>query len=458
MASALVTDLYQLTMMQGYFLHRYNPQVTFELFFRRAPFGGAYALAAGLEDAVDAVAALRFSAEELEYLASLELFRPEFLEFLAGWRFRGSLWAPPEGTVVFPREPLLRVTGHLVEAQLLESLVLNILNFQTLIATKAARVVRAAAGGQVLEFGLRRAQGLDGALSAARAAYVGGVHATSNVAAGCRYGIPVSGTMAHSWVQAFAGEKEAFARFAEIFPDHAILLADTYDTLGSGVPHAIPVLRTLQAGGRDGFGVRLDSGDLERLSRAVRTQLDAAGLHRARIVASGDLDEKRITALRAAGAPIDVWGVGTRLITAYDDPALGGVYKLVAVMRAGAWRASAKHSEEPAKATLPGIKQVVRCHRAQQATGDILCLDEEAARIIGAAGARERRTVLLVEQMRGGVRAGPRAPLAAIRTQAAAELAGLPAAARELQSRGGYPVSTSDALVALGRRRDQPPA
>ena len=451
MASALVTDLYQLKMMQGYFLHRFDPQVTFELFFRRPPFGGAYALAAGLDDAVDAVAALHFTAAELEYLASLNLFRPAFLQFLAGWRFRGELWAPPEGTVLFPHEPLLRVTARLVEAQLLESLVLNILNFQTLIATKAARVVQAAAGDQVLEFGLRRAQGLDGALSAARAAYVGGVHATSNVAAGYRYGIPVGGTMAHSWVQAFVREEEAFARFAEIFPDRTILLVDTYDTVGSGVPHAIPVLRTLQSGGHDGFGVRLDSGDLDRLSRAVRAQLDAAGLKRARIVASGDLDEERITALRAAGAPIDVWGVGTRLVTAHDDPALGGVYKLVAVTHDGVWQASAKHSEEQEKATLPGIKQVVRCRRGAQATGDILCLDGEVGRITAAAGDRERRTPLLVPQMRDGARVAPREPLTAIRERAAAELAAFAPRVRALHG-GGYSVRISAALAALQRR------
>ena len=316
MTSALLTDLYQLTMVQGYFLRRRDPLVAFELFFRRAPFGGSYALAAGAEEAVDTVAALRFTPDELAYLRSLELFRDEFLAFLAGWRFRGALHAVPEGTAVFPGEPLLRVTARLTEAQLIESMLLNMINFQTLIATKAARIVQAAGGGPVLEFGLRRAQGRDGALSAARAAYIGGVQGTSNVAAGQRYGIPVGGTMAHSWIQSFASEQEAFDRFAEFYPDRAILLVDTYDTLASGIPHAIPALTRLQAQGRGGFGVRLDSGDLGPLSRAVRARLDVAGLQQAQIVASNDLDEARISELRAGGAPIDVWGVGTRLVTA----------------------------------------------------------------------------------------------------------------------------------------------
>ena len=463
MVSALATDLYQLTMVQGYFLQRHDPEVAFELFFRRPPFGGGYALAAGLEDVVDAAAALRFSAPELAYLEGLGLFRAEFLRFLERWRFQGSLHAPPEGTAMFPGEPLLRVTARLTEAQLLESLLLNMVNFQTLIATKAARVVQAAAGGRVFEFGLRRAQGLDGALSAARAAYVGGVDGTSNVAAGARYGIPVSGTMAHSWVQAFGDEQGAFARFAELYPERAILLVDTYDTLGSGIPHAIPVLRELQARGSSGFGVRLDSGDLGRLSRAVRARLDAAGLQAARIVVSSDLDEQRIDELRRAGAPIDAWGVGTRLVTAHGDPALGGVYKLVAVRRGSDWQPAAKRSEEPGKATLPGIKQVVRCYAGGNATADLLCLEGEAEAAAGAGGGdqpgtpgepnapRERRTPLLVARMREGARVAPRETLAAIRERAAASLASLPPPVRALRGAVRYPVRRSPALEQLLR-------
>ena len=449
-------------MVQGFFLQGHDPEVAFELFFRRPPFGGGYALAAGLEEVVDAAAALRFHSHELEYLERLGPFRPEFLRFLEGWRFRGALHAPPEGTAMFPGEPLLRVTACLTEAQLLESLLLNVVNFQTLIATKAARVVQAAAGGRVYEFGLRRAQGLDGAMSAARAAYVGGVDGTSNVAAGERYGIPVSGTMAHSWVQAFGDEQAAFARFAELYPERAILLVDTYDTLDSGIPHAIPVLRELQARGGGGFGVRLDSGDLGRLSRAVRERLDAAGLQAARIVVSSDLDEARIDALRRQGAPIDAWGVGTRLVTAHGDPALGGVYKLVALRRGGDWQPAVKRSEDPVKATLPGIKQVVRCYAGDAATGDLLCLEEEAEAAAGARGSvgersvaggpsapRARRTPLLAARLRDGVRVAPREPLGVIRERAAASLASLPPPVRTLRDPALYPVHRSPALERL---------
>ena len=452
MTSALLTDLYQLTMVQGYFLRRRDPLVAFELFFRRPPFGGGYALAAGAGDAIDAIAALRFTTDDLDYLHSLELFRDEFLAFLAKWRFRGALHAVPEGTAVFAGEPLVRVTARLTEAQLVESMLLNVVNFQTLIATKAARVVQAAGGGAVLEFGLRRAQGQDGALSAARAAYIGGVQGTSNVAAGQRYGIPVGGTMAHSWVQSFASEQEAFDRFADFYPDRAILLVDTYDTLASGIPHAIPALTRLQERGHTGFGVRLDSGDLGPLSRAVRARLDAAGLQRARIVASNDLDETRIAELRAGGAPIDVWGVGTRLVTAYDDPALGGVYKLVAVHEGGTWQPTAKRSEEPGKATLPGIKQVVRCEDSCRATGDLLCRDDEAAEIASQAPAGERRRPLLAVCMRDGRRVAPAEPLSAIRDRAAASLDRLPPTTRALVDPAPYPVRPTPTLTAMQLR------
>ncbi len=452
MTSALLTDLYQLTMVQGYFLRRRDPLVAFELFFRRAPFGGGYALAAGAEGAVDAITKLRFAPSELEYLSSLGLFRAEFLEFLQGWRFRGTMHTVPEGTAMFPREPLVRVTARLTEAQLIESMLLNVINFQTLIATKAARIVQAAAGRPVLEFGLRRAQGQDGALTAARAAYIGGVQGTSNLAAGQRYGIPVGGTMAHSWIQSFPSEQEAFDRFAEFYPERAVLLVDTYDTLASGIPHAIPTLTRLQAQGRSGFGVRLDSGDLRLLSRAAREQLDAAGLQRARIVASNDLDEARICELRAGGAPIDVWGVGTRLVTAYDDPALGGVYKLVAVHDGAAWEPSAKRSEESGKATLPGIKQVVRCLGPEGATEDLLCHDEEAAVVAAATHVGERRALLLAECIRNGDRIAPPEPLHEIRSRAAASLASLPPATRALVDPAPYPVRPTAALTALQRR------
>jgi nicotinate phosphoribosyltransferase len=447
--SALLTDLYQLTMAQGYFLRRRDPLVAFELFFRRPPFGGGYALAAGAEDAVDTIAALRFTTDELAYLQGLGLFRDEFLAFLGEWQFRGALHAVPEGTAMFPGEPLVRVTARLTEAQLVESMLLNVINFQTLIATKAARIVQAASGGPVLEFGLRRAQGRDGALSAARAAYIGGVQGTSNVAAGQRYGIPVGGTMAHSWIQSFASEQEAFDHFAELYPERAILLIDTYDTLASGIPHAIPALTRLQEQGHGGFGVRLDSGDLGPLSHAVRARLDAAGLQRARIVASNDLDETRIAELRDGGAPIDVWGVGTRLVTAYDDPALGGVYKLVAVHDGADWQPSAKRSEETGKATLPGIKQVVRCSGPEGATEDLLCLDDEALALAANARPGELRTPLLAECLRDGQRVAPVEPLNAIRDRASASLESLPPATRAPANPAPYPVTPSPRLIAM---------
>ena len=452
MTSALFTDLYQLTMIQGYFLQRRDPLVVFELFFRRAPFGGSYAVAAGAEDAVDSVAQLRFTPSELEYLATLGPFRTEFLEFLRGWRFRGALHAVPEGTAVFPGEPLVRVTARLTQAQLIESMLLNAINFQTLIATKAARIVQAAGDSPVLEFGLRRAQGQDGALTAARAAYIGGAQGTSNAAAGQRYGIPVGGTMGHSWVQAFPSEQEAFDRFAELYPDRTILLVDTYDTLASGIPNAIPVLAKLQGQGRHGFGVRLDSGDLGPLSRAVRARLDDAGLQQAQIVVSNELDEESISELRADGAPIDVWGVGTRLVTAHDDPALSGVYKLVAMRSGGAWETTSKRTEEAGKATLPGIKQVVRCLRPEGATEDLLCDDEEADELAHAAHAGEQRTLLLTEHMRAGRRSGPPEPLQVLRDRAAASVASLPHATRALVKPAPYPVRPSATLVAMQRR------
>ena len=452
MISALLADLYQLTMVQGHFLRRYDPLVVFELFFRRPPFGGGYALAAGTGDAVDAIISLRFTDDELAYLRTLELFRDEFLQFLRGWRFRGALHSVPEGTAVFPGEPLVRVTARLSEAQLIESMLLNVINFQTLIATKAARIVQAAGDCPVLEFGLRRAQGGDGALSAARAAYIGGVRGTSNVAAGHRYGIPVGGTMAHSWVQSFTSEQEAFDRFVEFYPDRATLLVDTYDTLASGVPHAIPALSRLQTQGRRGFGVRLDSGDLGPLSRAVRARLDEAGLQQAQIVASNELDEARIAALRAEGAPIDVWGVGTRLVTAHDDPALGGVYKLVAIYDGAVWQPTGKRSEESDKTTLPGVKQVVRRAGSEGATEDLLCHDDEAAAVAGAAHSGEQRSLLLAECMRAGERIAPAEPLPAIRDRAAASLASLPPATRALVDPASYPVRPTAALVALRHR------
>jgi nicotinate phosphoribosyltransferase len=365
---ALLTDLYQLTMAYGYWrLGRADEEAVFHLFFRRPPFRGGYAIAAGLQPAIEYLTRLRFEADDLEYLATLTgndgqpLFSGGFLEYLGGLRFTCELDAVPEGTAVFAHEPLLRVRGPILQCQLVETPLLNLLNFSTLIATKAARVCTAAEGEAVLEFGLRRGQGIDGALSAARASYLGGCAATSNVLAGKRYGIPVRGTHAHSWVMSFADEREAFAAYAEALPNNCVFLVDTYDTI-EGVRRAIEAGVELRARGHELAGVRLDSGDLARLSQAARAMLDAAGFPAAVVVASNDLDEQEIAALRRGGARISVWGVGTRLVTAYDQPALGGVYKLAAIRRdaSAAWEYRVKLSEDPIKVSNPGIQQVRR--------------------------------------------------------------------------------------------------
>ena len=363
----LLTDLYQLTMAQGYWkagLH--ERESVFHLGFRRAPFGGHGAVAAGLALAADLIEDWGFDDVDLEFLATLtgndgdRLFDADFLSWLGTQRFTGDVHAMPEGTVALGHEPLLRVRAPLVQAQLLETALLTIINFQTLIATKAARVCRAAEGDAVLEFGLRRAQGIDGGLSASRAAYIGGCTATSNVLAGRLWGIPVKGTHAHSWVMVFGDEPSAFAAYADAMPNNCVFLVDTYDTL-EGVGHAIDAGHALRARGHEMVGIRLDSGDLAALAVEARRMLDDAGFAEAVIVASNDLDESRISALKDRGAPIAVWGVGTRLATGGSQPALGGVYKLAAIRNGdGAWEPRIKRSEDPIKVSDPGILQVRR--------------------------------------------------------------------------------------------------
>jgi nicotinate phosphoribosyltransferase len=358
--SALFTDFYSLTMAQGYWKKNMNRRAVFEMFFRRQPFNGGFSVFAGLGTLIERLTSLSFSGDDISYLKSLGLFEDAFLEFLKGFRFSGSLWAADEGTVVFPQEPLVRIEGGMIECQIIEGLVLNIINFQSLIATKTARVWLASGKGSVMEFGLRRAQGPDGALSASRAAFIGGAAGTSNVLAGKEFGIPVLGTMAHSWVMAFPGEEEAFQAYADIYPSKTIFLIDTYDTLKSGVLNAIKVGRRLTAEGKN-FGVRLDSGDMHYLSVEVRKMLDAAGLPKAAITVSNDLDESIIQTLTNAGAPIDTWGVGTQMVTGGTDSAFTGVYKLAAREdETGGLRASIKFSENPEKTTNPGVKQVWR--------------------------------------------------------------------------------------------------
>lgn len=387
-ALGLLTDLYQLTMAYGH--HRAGTAdrvASFSMFFRRAPFGGSYALAAGIDEALTMLEELAFDAGDLHFLSGLTgadgapLFDAAFLDRLGRFRFRGDVEAVAEGEVVFPHEPLVRVTGPVLDAQLAETLLLNVVNFQTLVATKAARVVHAAAGRPVVEFGLRRAQGPDGGLSASRASYLGGCAATSNVLAGKLYGVPVRGTHAHAWVQFFGDEREAFARYADALAGNVVYLVDTYDTLG-GVRHAIEAARGLgqpteARPAKPLLGIRLDSGDLAALSRQARALLDEAGLAGTKIYASNDLDEHAIAALVAGGAPIDVFGVGTRLVTGGDQPALGGVYKLTAVHEDGRFVPRIKKSEDPNKASWPGRLAVQRFAEAGAISDVLVDIDAE---------------------------------------------------------------------------------
>jgi len=367
---ALLTDLYQLTMAEAHF-RRPDPdlEAAFHLFFREHPFEGGYAIACGIDAAVEYLLRLRFEREDLDYLAGLRdarerpLFGDDFLAFLARFRFRGDVDAMPEGTVVFAHEPLLRVIGPILDAQIVETALLNLVNFPTLVATKASRLVHAAGGDPVIEFGLRRAQGIDGGVTAARAAYVGGCEGTSNLLAGELFGLPVRGTHAHSWVSSFETEEEAFRVFAAVQPGNSVLLVDTYDSL-AGVRAAARIGLEMQRRGEQLAGVRLDSGDLAFLSTEARRILDEAGLEGVPILASNNLDEHLIESLRQQGARVDVWCVGTALATARDDPALGGVYKLGAIRMPGAaWQPRLKLSEQAAKTTTPGLLAVRRFRR-----------------------------------------------------------------------------------------------
>jgi len=376
----LLTDLYQLTMAGGYYLlGKSEEKATFDYFFRKIPEQGGFCVAAGLEQLIHYIENFHFDQEDLDYLKSLNLFPPEVLDYFRQLRFTGDLYAVPEGTLVFPQEPIVRVTAPLPEAQLIETALLNILNFQTLIATKSARICIAAGGDPVIEFGVRRAHGPDGGLSAARAAFIGGVRATSNLMAGKVFGIPVRGTLAHSWVESFPSELESFQAYGKIYPKNCLLLVPTYDTLRSGVPNAIKLgkeLRENQQG--DLAGIRLDSGDLTFLSREARRMLDEAGFERARILGSSDLDEWLIESIKKQGAEIDIWGVGTRLVTSYSCPALGGVYKLSAILENGHMRPKLKVSDDQEKITNPGIKKIFRFYDEKNyMRGDVIVLDDE---------------------------------------------------------------------------------
>jgi nicotinate phosphoribosyltransferase len=477
---ATLTDLYELTMGAGYASAGVADRETvFALSFRTLPFGGGYAIAAGLDDALAILENLHFDGVDIDYLRTIRggggkpLFGEEFLELLASLRFSCDVDAISEGTVVFANEPLLRVRGPLLQAQIVESVLLTVIGFQTLVATKAARVVEAAGGSPVLEFGLRRAQGLDGAISAARAAYIGGVAATSNVLAGRLFGIPVRGTHAHSWVQVFGDEQIAFDAYAEAQPDNVTLLVDTYDSL-IGVAHAIETGRRLRSRGGNLAGIRLDSGDLAYLSIEARRMLDEAGFTDTKIVASNDLDEHTIASLRAQGARIDIWGVGTRLDTCYDQPALGAIYKLSAICDpGGGWRYPVKLSEHSSKISIPGVLAVRRFidetgrFRADMIYDEDLPEPLDGDAIVDPADALHMRAIdpawtaeeLVLPALRDGVRVSAAPSLDTIRARARAQIGSLHPAIRRLLNPHLYPVGLEMRLhqrrsdLVLERRR-----
>ena len=379
----LLTDLYELTMMQGYFKNPTDQVVVFDAFYRQNPGDGGYAIAAGLEQVIEYIRDLHFSPDDVEYLRGLNLFDDDFLEYLRGFHFTGDIYAIPEGTVVFPREPLLKVVAPVMEAQLVETAILNIINHQSLIATKASRVVYAAKGDGIMEFGLRRAQGPDAGIYGARAAVIGGCAGTSNVLTGQMFNVPVLGTHAHSWIMSFPDEYTAFKTYAKMYPNSCTLLVDTYDVLKSGVPNAIRVFEEMREEGIQltHYGIRIDSGDLAYLSKEAYKMLAAAGFDDATISASSDLDEYLIDSLKTQDAKINSWGVGTNLITSKDNPAFGGVYKLAAVKDDGSssFTPKIKLSENTEKVTNPGNKTVYRIY--SKSTGkikaDLICLADE---------------------------------------------------------------------------------
>lgn len=379
----LLTDFYQLTMAYAYWkAGKAEQEAVFNLFFRKHPFQGGFTLMAGLDYVVDFCSNFKFEKADVDYLEQMKnkdespVFEADFLDYLQKLEFTCDIDAVDEGTVVFPNSPLVRVRGPLIQCQLLETPLLNIINFQTLIATKAARINLAAQGEPVLEFGLRRAQGIDGALAASRAAYIGGCTSTSNVMAGKLFGIPVSGTHAHSWIMSFETELEAFEAYADAFPDQCIFLVDTYDTL-NGVKNAIKVGEILRSKGKEMVGIRIDSGDLAYFSSQARQMLDEAGFPDAKIVASNDLDEHIIASLKSQEADINVWGVGTKLVTAYDQPALGAVYKLSAIKNEmGEWEPKVKVSQQSLKINIPGIHNTKRYFSKGKAVADMIFLED----------------------------------------------------------------------------------
>ena len=463
---ALLTDLYQLTMAYGYWKHGLaEREAVFHLTYRKNPFGGGYAITCGLAQVIEWLEEFRFDEDDTQYLATLTgndskpLFANEFLDYLLDLRFSCDVDAIAEGTVVFPHEPLIRVQGPLLQCQILETGLLNIINFQSLIATKASRVCASSRGDSVLEFGLRRAQGIDGGLSASRAAYIGGCSATSNVLAGKLFDIPVKGTHAHSWVMAFDDERHAFSAYADAMPHNCTLLIDTYDSI-SGIKNAIEIGLHLREQGHKLIGIRLDSGDLTELSITARQLLDEAGLAEAVIVASNDLDEHSIAKCKESGAKINVWGVGTRMVTAFDQPALGGVYKLSAIEDGGQWKYRVKTSDDPVKVSNPGIQQVRRFFNESEFVRDVIfdetmgCVDQsmlagDSARKQEDLPARFDYLDLLEPVFRRGRLVGETPETASVRERSMEELIMLPAKCRKLSNPATYQVGIDSQLLQL---------
>ncbi len=465
---SLFLDLYELTMAYGYWKSgRAEDESVFHLFFRSAPFKGGFTVCCGLASAVDFISGLKFETSDIEYLRRLRgndgrpLFERRFLSYLAALEFKVDVDAIPEGTPVFPQEPLVRVTGPLLACQLLETPLLNFINFQSLIATKAARICHACGDEPVLEFGARRAQGVDGALTAARAAYIGGCGATSNVLAGKLLGIPVKGTFAHSWVMAFDDELESFKAYSKAMPNNCLFLVDTYDSLG-GVRNAIKVAKNLRRQGHEILGIRLDSGDLAALSLEARKLLDKAGFTDAVIIATNDLDEHAISALKTKGAAINIWGVGTRLVTAYDQPALDGVYKLGAVRRKGrGWDYKLKLSENSSKSSLPGILQVRRFSGSRGFAADMIydirTGDGKNPVLMDPADPGRRKRIspdlrhddLLIPVFRSGKKVYADQPIRKIREYCRTQLSALPASVRRLDGPLSYQCGIEEELFRL---------
>jgi nicotinate phosphoribosyltransferase len=468
---ALNTDLYELTMAYGYWKEGMaDHEAVFNLHFREHPFDGGYTVAAGLEFVHEYLSNFEFRGDDIEYLATLHgsdgepMFEDAFLEYLRDMEFSCDVHAVPEGTVVFPQEPLVRVRGPIIQAQILETALLNTINFQSLIATKSARVCQAAEGDPVLEFGLRRAQGIDGGLSVSRAAYIGGAAGTSNVLAGKVYGIPVKGTHAHSWVMSFDSEFESFVAWADAMPNNCVFLVDTYDTL-EGVDRAIRVGRKLRERGYEMVGIRLDSGDLAYLSIEARKKLDEAGFEDAAIFASSDLDEHIISSLKDQGATITHWGVGTKLATAYDQPALGGVYKLAAIRDAGGeWEPKIKLSEQAIKISTPGTLQVRRFKMDGEFRGDMIYDEHHEIQkpdtIVDPVDMTRRKQFddafsseeLLVPVFEGGDSVYELPALDDIRDRAATQLQGFHAGIRRFVNPHEYPVGLERQLHELRTR------